>query len=121
MEPRWVVGLWLGKDEESDAHTVGTKDGTVIGRLVKPVAQDEVVANVFATMTWTPWRLSYSPTKVPGATCTGWRASRGSRERSKWLPTSSSAGPADMEEDVREEQGVPMEDDLQRGEKRKPE
>ena len=80
MEPRWVVGLWLGKVEESDAHIVGTKDGIVLGRSVKTVAQDEVVANVFATMTWTPWRLSHSPTKVPGATCAGWRAGRGSRE-----------------------------------------
>ena len=83
MEPRWVPGVWLGKVEESDSHIVGTKDGVVVGRSVRPVAQDETVANVFAEMSWTPWKLSDTPTKITGATKLAWRSQRGSKERTQ--------------------------------------
>jgi hypothetical protein len=77
MEPQWVVGLWLGKVEESEAHIAGTKEGIVIGRSARPVAQDEMVTDAYTEMKWTPWRLSDTPIKITGATKLGWRSQRG--------------------------------------------
>ena len=55
----------------------------MVGRSVRPVAQDETVANVFAEMSWTPWKLSDTPTKITGATKLAWRSQRGSKERTQ--------------------------------------
>ena len=130
MEPRWVPGLWLGKVEESDSHIVGTKDGIVVGRSVRPVAQDETVASVFAEMAWTPWKLSDTPTKIAGATKLAWCSQRGSKERaqdavalrkvstSPPFPSSAAADGPHLEKMDPDDE---MEDDVQRGEKRREE
>ena len=59
-EPRWVLGVWLGKHEQSDAHLVGTPQGVLVGRSVRCVDDDAQTRQCFDQMTWTPWIMHAS-------------------------------------------------------------
>ncbi len=59
-EPRWQLGVWLGKHEQSDAHLVGTAQGVLVGRSVRCVDDDAQTRQCFDQMTWTPWVMHES-------------------------------------------------------------
>jgi hypothetical protein len=63
--PRWIPGLYLGKTLKADTHIVGTENGVVISRSVKPLAQ-EAHAGGFDTMVWFPWRLNAGAAQLQG-------------------------------------------------------
>ena len=55
MDPRWIPGLWLGRSATSDEHLVGTPQGVMRGRSVRPLPTAEAPKDLYEHMTWTPW------------------------------------------------------------------
>ena len=62
-EPRWVLGVWLGKHEQSDVHLGGTSQKILVGRSVRCV-DDAQTRQCFDQMTWTPWVMHTSSMKT---------------------------------------------------------
>ena len=50
LEMRWKPGLWLGKATDSDGHIVGTPDGILVGRSVRPLVVDHMTRNLYHQM-----------------------------------------------------------------------
>ena len=68
FEARWQPGLWLGKLRQADSHLVGTPDGVVSSRTIRPMSSADVMPSLFTQMTWTPWRLRGTSEVIPQPT-----------------------------------------------------
>ena len=56
MEPRWPVGIWLGKRFATEEHIVGTQNGTIIRcGAVKPHPEGQFCRALFDGIRGSPW------------------------------------------------------------------
>ena len=51
---KWRRGLWVGKSELNDTAFVATKTGVVVGRSVKVLSDDQLVADDLLNMVGVP-------------------------------------------------------------------
>jgi hypothetical protein len=73
FEPRWSVGTWLGKVEESDEHLVHTKGALARFRSVRRYPREDVrkwSAPAIALVMCTPWNLR-AVTPLESTSCVG--------------------------------------------------
>ena len=54
MDPRWSMGVWMGRTSDSDEQNVGTPRGVKYARSVKPIVEG-VPRMLCDEMTWAPW------------------------------------------------------------------
>ena len=54
LEPRWCMGIWLGKAVDSDEHIVATLMGIKLGRAIRPVAKEMTPNDFFEKVKWGP-------------------------------------------------------------------
>ena len=57
LEPRWDLGVWLGRTAISDVHMVATKEGIVLSRAARPVHGEASPDDFFDLVQWKPWQL----------------------------------------------------------------
>eukprot|EP00972_Heterocapsa_arctica_P052793 7771044-Heterocapsa_arctica.AAC.1 len=56
LDPRWSMGIWLGKTADSDEHIVATSEKIVFARSVNKLLAMEVPKDLYKNvMKWTPW------------------------------------------------------------------
>eukprot|EP00972_Heterocapsa_arctica_P048461 7143739-Heterocapsa_arctica.AAC.1 len=55
LDPRWVMGLWIGKTSDSDENIVATEEIVTFARSVKKLPMTEVPKDFYKNvMKWTP-------------------------------------------------------------------
>ncbi len=58
LEARWTRGVWLGRATESDEHIVGTAQGVMRTRSVRPrILEEQWDKTVFLAMQGVPWDI----------------------------------------------------------------
>ena len=74
IDSRWRLGVWLGKEIESDEHIVVTKTGIFKGRSIRPLPPTEVPEDLYQTLQWeqteqvTPPQEGQPPMVLPSGT-----------------------------------------------------
>eukprot|EP00972_Heterocapsa_arctica_P030304 4462111-Heterocapsa_arctica.AAC.1 len=56
LDPRWAMGLRIGKTSDSDENIVATEERFTVARSVKKLPMTEVAKDFYKNvMKWTPW------------------------------------------------------------------
>lgn len=59
LEPRWSVGIWVGKVESSDEHLIGTSTGITRTRsIMRKPEPERFDQSVYMSMVGRPWSIS---------------------------------------------------------------